>query len=100
MNYEILSINNDDSDYIEERIVEFNLEKMPVDCNGERAVHWFGKKITDDSGKIIAGCVAMRTAWKTAEVSVLWVDEACRKHGLGSQVLGAVAVGVARQRQG
>ena len=45
---------------------------------------------SDDDGKIIAGCAATRTVRGTAEVSLLWVDEAYRKQGLGSKVLGAV----------
>lgn len=87
MNYEILPINGEDSDYIDDRIVEYNLSKMPAECENNRVVKWFGKKMTDDAGKIIAGCVAARTVWGTAEVSVLWVDEAYRKQGLGSQLL-------------
>ena len=90
MNYDILAINGEDSDYIDDKIVEYNLSKMPAECEGNRVVKWFGKKITDNDGQIIAGCVAARTVWGTAEVSVLWVDEAYRKQGLGSEVLGAV----------
>ena len=87
MTYEIFAINGEDSDYIDDRIVEYNLSKMPAECEGNRVVKWFGKKIIDGEGKIIAGCVAARTVWGTAEVSVLWVDEAYRKQGLGSRVL-------------
>jgi ribosomal protein S18 acetylase RimI-like enzyme len=90
MNYDILAMNSEDSDYIDDKIVEYNLSKMPAECEGNRVVKWFGKKMIDNDGKIIAGCVAARTVWGTAEVSVLWVDEACRKHGMGSKVLGAV----------
>ena len=90
MNYDILAINGEDSDYIDDKIVEYNLSKMPAECENNRVVKWFGKKIIDNDGKIIAGCVAARTVWGTAEVSVLWVDQAYRKQGLGSKVLGAV----------
>lgn len=90
MNYDILAINGEDSDYIDDKIVEYNLSKMPAECENNRVVKWFGKKIIDNDGNIIAGCVAARTVWGTAEVSVLWVDQAYRKQGLGSKVLGAV----------
>ena len=90
MTYDIWPINGEDFDYIDDKIVEYNLSKVPAECEGNRVAKWFGKKITDTEGKIIAGCVAARTVWSTAEVSILWVDEAYRKQGLGSQVLCAV----------
>ena len=90
MNYEILPMTGEDSDYIDDKIVEYNLSKMPVECEGNQVVKWFGKKITDNNGNLIAGCLAARTVWNTAEVSILWVAEAYRKQGLGSQVLSAV----------
>ena len=90
MQYNLLEIDGEDADYIDDKIVEYNLSKLPVPCEGNRVAKWYGKKITDQDGKIIAGCVAARTVWGTAEVSVLWVEEAYRKQGLGSQVLFAV----------
>ena len=44
MNYDILAINDEDSDYIDDKIVEYNLSKMPAECEGDRVVKWFGKK--------------------------------------------------------
>lgn len=90
MEYDILEMNGEDSDYVDDRIVEYNLSQVPAACTDGRVARWFGKKITDGDGKIIAGCVAVRTVWGTAEVSILWVDEAMRGQGLGSRVLGAV----------
>ena len=90
MNYDILAMNSEDSDYIDDKNVEYNLSKKPAECEGNQVVEWFGKKMIDNDGKIIAGCLAARTVWGTAEVSILWVDEAYRKQGLGSKVLGAV----------
>ena len=90
MNHKILPINGEDSDYIDDKIVEYNLAKMPAESTDNRVVRWFGKKITDEDGTIIAGCVAARTVWGTAEVSLLWVDEVYRNQGLGSLLLGEV----------
>ena len=44
MNYAVLPINEEDSDYIDDRIVEYNLAQMPAECEGNRVVRWFGKK--------------------------------------------------------
>lgn len=87
MTYKITPTNIEESDYVDDRIVEYNLSKMPVEGESNWVVKSFGKKMTDGDGKIIAGCVAARTVWGTAEVSILWVDEAYRKQGLGSKLL-------------
>ena len=36
MNYEILPIREEDSDYIDDRIVEYNLAKMPAECEAKK----------------------------------------------------------------
>ena len=90
MNFEITRCSSEEADFIDDKIVEFNLQKVPADCENNRIVYWFGKKMTDENGRIVAGCLAVRTVWGTAEVSVLWVDEAYRKQGLGTQLLADV----------
>jgi ribosomal protein S18 acetylase RimI-like enzyme len=90
MNFEITRCSSEEADFIDDKIVEFNLQKVPADCENNRIVYWFGKKMTDENGRIVAGCLAARTVWGTAEVSVLWVDEAYRKQGLGTQLLADV----------
>lgn len=90
MNFEITRCSSEEADFIDDKIVEFNLQKVPADCENNRIVYWFGKKMTDENGRIVAGCLAARTVWGTAEVSILWVDEAYRKQGLGTQLLADV----------
>ncbi len=85
MKYEIMPCTDKDGDYIDDMICEYNLSQMPVEGDSKRVVGWFGKKMTDGDGKIIAGCTAVRSVWGTAEVDFLWVDEAYRKQGLGSR---------------
>ena len=87
MNYEILTCTGDEADYIDDKLVEYNLSKMPVEGVSNRVFRWFGKKMTNEDGAIIAGCLAGWSVWGTAEVSILWVDEAYRKQGLGSRML-------------
>ena len=90
MSYEILTCSSEDADFIDDKLVEFNLAQVPAECEGKRVAKWFGKKMVDADGNIIAGCLAARTVWGTAELSILWVDEAYRKQGLGSQLLAHV----------
>lgn len=48
------------------------------------------KKITDDNGTIIAGCVARMYCWNVAYIDTLWVDESYRGKGLGAKLLAEV----------
>ncbi len=85
MKYEIMPCTDKDGETIDDMICEYNLAQVPSDSRC--VAGWFGKKMTDGDGKIIAGCTAVRSVWGTAEVDFLWVDEAYRKQGLGSQLL-------------
>ena len=87
MEYEILNCDGTDAEYIDGMLVTYNLEQMPAECEENRIAIWFGKRMIDRDGNIIAGCLASRTVWNTAEVSVLWVDAAYRKQGLGTQII-------------
>ena len=87
MNYEIMPCTGKDGDYIDDKICEFNLAQCPPDDDPKRVIGWFGKKITDEKGKVIGGCTAVRSVWGTAMLDLLWVDEAYRRQGLGSQLL-------------
>ena len=85
MNYKIESCKDGDADYIIDRLVEYNLAKVPAEQ--EVLFDTRDKKITDDNGKIIAGCVARMYCWNVAYIDTLWVDENCRGTGLGSKLL-------------
>lgn len=48
-----------------------------------------GKKVTDGSGRIIAGFVGGVDGWNGTDLDALWVDEAYRRQGIGSRLLSA-----------
>lgn len=85
MNYKIENCKDGDADYIIDKLVEYNLPQVPA----EQKVLFdtLDKKITDDKGKIIAGCVARMYCWNVAYVDTLWVNENYRGKGLGSKLL-------------
>lgn len=85
MKYEIMPCADQDGDYIDEMICEYNLAQVPADPRC--AFGWCGKKATDGEGNLIGGCTAIRTVWGTAEIDFLRVDEAYRMQGIGSQLL-------------
>ena len=88
MDYIIENCVDGDADYIIDRLVEYNLSQVPA----EQKVLFdtLDKKITDDNGKIIAGCVARMYCWDVAYVDTLWVDENYRGKGLGSKLLAKI----------
>ena len=88
MNYRIENCSDNDADYICDRLVEYNLSKVPA----EQGVLFdtLDKKITDDNGNIIAGCIAKMYCWNVTYIDILWVDEKYRKQGLGTKLLCAI----------
>ncbi|MBR1481486.1 MAG: hypothetical protein IJ598_00780 [Ruminococcus sp.] len=55
MEYKIENCKDGDAEYIIDRLVEYNFSQVSV--QQEVLFDTLDKKITDDNGKIIAGCV-------------------------------------------
>ena len=45
------------------------------------------RKVVNDAGGIIAGCVAGVSGWDTLHIDAFWVDEPCRGQGVGARLL-------------
>ena len=85
MKYKIENCKDGDAEYIIDRLVEYNLAKVPA--KQKALFETIDKKIADDNGRIIAGCVARMYCWNVTYIDTLWVDETYRGKGLGSQLL-------------
>ena len=81
--YEIQSGDEEDAEYIDDKLVEYNLSQVPAVNEFE----WFGRKIQDENGDMTASGFAGVNFWNIAFLEMLWVDEPCRNHGYGSQLL-------------
>lgn len=88
MAYKIENCTDGDANYIIDRLVEYNLSQVPTEQ--EVLFDTLDKKITDDNGTIIAGCVARVYCWNVAYIDTLWVDEKYRDEGLGSKLLAEI----------
>ena len=88
MDYIIETCKDGDADYIIDRLVEYNLSQVPA--RQEVLFDTLDKMITDDNGKIIAGCVAKMYCWNVAYIDTLWVDSEYRGKGLGAELLAEV----------
>lgn len=85
MDFDILRCEDGDNDYINDKLVEYNLSKVPA--QQEDLFYGIERKMVDDDGNIIAGCLAFSYCWNIIYIDILWVDDAYRKQGLGSKLL-------------
>lgn len=69
MNYKIENCKACDAEYIIDRLVEYKLSQVPA--KQKELFDTLDKKITDDNGKIIAGCVAKMYCWNVAYIDTL-----------------------------
>jgi len=69
--------------YLEDRLYEFNSVTTGI-TDGE----WLAILVRDDDNRIVAG-ICGNTWGGCAEIRQFWVDEARRKQGLGTRLLGA-----------
>ena len=85
MNYSVFNGSEKDMAVICDKLVEYNLQKVPKTQKTEFVD--ITKKIVDEQNNVIAGCYAKMYCWNVIYLDILWVDEKYRKHGLGSKLL-------------
>lgn len=85
VDYTIDNCKGNDEDYICDRLVEYNLSRVPA--TQEILFENINKKFLNANGEIIAGCVARMYCWNVLYIDILWVDENYRDKGLGSELL-------------
>jgi len=88
MDYNIVPITNGDDEFIEDKLVEYNLSMEPATQG--KLFESISRKIVDEEGNIIAGCLAIMYCWNVVAIDIIWVDEQYRGQGLGSILLGEV----------
>lgn len=85
MEYKINDCMTYDEDYICDRLVDYNLSKVPA--KQEVLFENINKKVVDENGNIIAGCIARMYCWNVMYIDILWVDKSYRNSGIGSNLL-------------
>lgn len=88
MDYNIVPITDGDDEFIEDKLVEYNLSMEPATQG--KLFESISRKIVDEEGNIIAGCLAIMYCWNVVAIDIIWVDEQYRGQGLGSTLLGEV----------
>ena len=87
-NYIIRASNEEESELIVDKIVEYNLSKVPI--IQESSFIWINRVIADTYGDIIAGINSKMYCWNCLYIDVLWFKEEYRKEGLGSKILNEI----------
>lgn len=81
--FEILSGDEDDAEFIDDQLVEYNWSQVPA----ARDFEWIGRKIPGDHGEPVAAGFAGVNFWNIAFLEMLWVEEPHRHQGIGSHLL-------------
>ncbi len=85
MPYAIRPCQEEDLPLIYKGLREFNVSRIPM--TQEEPFIDMSRKVVDEAGQLIAGCIAEMYLWKIVSVEILWVDEAHRHRGLGRRLL-------------
>lgn len=83
--YIIRESSDSEADLIIDRLVEYNLSKVPL--KQEVPFSWINRIIEDKNGSIIAGILSKMYCWNCLYIDALWVQEGHRKVGLGLKLL-------------
>ncbi|NFV13984.1 GNAT family N-acetyltransferase [Clostridium sporogenes] len=83
--YIIRESSSEESDLIVDRLVEYNLSKVPV--KQEDTFLWINRVVEDTKGEIIGGILSKIYCWNCLYIDALWVKEEYRKDGLGTKLL-------------
>ncbi len=81
--YEIRLGDEDDAEIINDRLCEFNSSQV----SREHTYIPLNKKLLDGAGKMIAAIFAGVGSWNAFDIDMMWVDEAYRNQGIGSELL-------------
>ncbi|MCC3668962.1 MULTISPECIES: GNAT family N-acetyltransferase [Terrisporobacter] len=84
-NLTIKNGNQEDSDYIIEKLVEYNLSKVPQ--TQEVAYVWLNKIVENDDKEVVGGILAKMYCWNVIYIDALWINENYRGFGLGEKLL-------------
>ncbi|MFP7479533.1 GNAT family N-acetyltransferase [Terribacillus saccharophilus] len=82
------------SEYIRERLIAYNVEKLPDEAKSPKETAAF--TVRDEADSIIGG-ITCTLFWHHMHIDFLWVEETKRKEGLGAKLL-AEAENFAKQK--
>lgn len=94
-NYIIREAKKGEDDLIVDRLVKYNISKVPL--KQEIDFLWINRIVELKDGEIIAGILSKMYCWNCLYIDVLWVKEEYRNQGLGSNLLKEIE-GIAKEK--
>lgn len=76
--------NEEDSDYIRQRLIEYNQSKLP---QMEEMPYGKISFVVKDDGNEIKGGLTCRYNWGRMHLDILWLHEELRQSGIGTELL-------------
>lgn len=80
----IRNSNKDETNYVRQKLIEFNAEHVPEDLSTN--FEEINLTIKDENGKIIGGLISV-FCWDWLEIDILWIDSNYRGLGYGTKLL-------------
>jgi GNAT superfamily N-acetyltransferase len=82
---QLSSATQQEADYIDNKIVEFNNQRVPY--TQDPPFINMNYVLKDTTERIVGGVTASLYGWKILYINVLWIDEFFRHQGYGSRLL-------------
>ena len=88
LKYEISIPRERDVEYIGNKLLEFNIESIPL--SQEKPFIDINRCIKDEKGVVIGGILACLALWHILSIDTLWVKKEFRNQGVAKQLLSLV----------
>ena len=85
MKYETIAFTEGDADFIKKKVTAVADSIVPPEEGAKD--EYVLRKVTDEEGNIIAGCIMIINKCKVADLDTLWVDKKYRRQGIGSALI-------------
>ncbi|MFJ7933235.1 GNAT family N-acetyltransferase [Sporosarcina sp. NPDC096371] len=76
--------NQEDSEYIRQKLIEYNSSKLPEEI--KKPVENISFMVKNDKGEILGG-ITGTIFWHHLHINFLWIDESLRGKGYGKKLL-------------
>ena len=88
--YVIKESNNDEAELVIDKLVNYNLSKVPN--TQEELFMWINRVIKNNNNEIISGINSKMYCWNCLYIDSLYVDDKYRNNGLGRKLLEEIEI--------
>ena len=85
MSFEIYVPTKSESEYIGEKLLEYNLSMKPLEQ--QEPFIEINRCVKNSEGEVIGGILAIAALWNILHIDTMWVKEECRGNRIASELL-------------